>query len=78
MKEFLYRLLGYDRARFIGTDGSMGLRKGRIYRIKHLEPLFFSDGYFWIQIGLLGGNCSYGSYKKFRENWSFNLLPEIQ
>lgn len=76
IKEFLYRLLGYEKARFIGTDGSMGLHKGKIYRIKHLQPLFFGDGYFWIQIGLLGSSCPYGSYKKFKENWSFDLLSQ--
>lgn len=59
-------------ARFIGRDGSMGLRHGRYYEItiygKPDEDLIFVewigyDGFLW--------KCPYGSIEALMQNWLF-------
>lgn len=54
--------------RFIGEDGSMGLRKGKIYECS----VYTAGGYFWIRwdnCGLNNPSCPYKSFKKLFENW---------
>lgn len=53
---------------FVGTDGSMGLRKGRTYNIR----LFVDNGYIWAEWVDTYGNvrqCPYSSLSSFCANW---------
>lgn len=50
--------------RFIGADGSMGLRKNRVYRVE----VYSRKNHICVKWGL-GLGCPYSSYKTFAENW---------
>ena len=54
----------YDREmRFIGADGSLGFKHGKIYKVS-IED----DGkYVWIYTK--DNRCPYSSMKKLRDNW---------
>ena len=49
--------------RFIGTDGSMGLRKGHVYKVK----IFTRYGYIYVDWGSRA--CPYSSISSFLRNW---------
>ena len=51
------------KARFVGSDGSMGFRKGKVYDVR----LFTTDNYVWVQYR--GVTCPYSSFSKLLENW---------
>lgn len=59
--------LGKIRLRFIGTDGSMGLKRGRIY----LASVYTMRGYICVTWGENNPNkvCPYSSLKTLCENW---------
>lgn len=52
--------------RFIGEDGSMGLRKGKIYNCSVVAA---SDYYIWVSWNMDSPSCPYKSFKKLFENW---------
>lgn len=59
---------------FIGTDGSMGLTKGREYNLEPIkQPLFGERAPLWVEIvgpsipqGMI---CPYSSFETFFQNW---------
>lgn len=51
--------------RFIGRDGSMGLRKNETY----LCSIFSSDGYIYVAWRDGKSACPYWSIKSLGENW---------
>lgn len=51
--------------RFIGEDGSMGLRKGKIYNCSVVT----NDYCIWVSWDLNSPSCPYKSFKKLFENW---------
>lgn len=54
--------------RFIGEDGSMGLRKGKIYDC----DVYAVEGCVWVRWNDCGSNnpaCPYRSFKSLFENW---------
>lgn len=55
------------KLRFIGTDGSMGLRHGEIYKVQ----IFSSGEYIVVKIfrGKEPYGCPYSSLAKLCENW---------
>lgn len=56
------------KLRFIGIDGSMGLRHGNIYKVS----LSSNDKYIiaFIERNYLNGfSCPYGSPQAFAKNW---------
>lgn len=55
------------KLRFIGTDGSMGLKRGRIY----LASVYTTCGYIWVAWGENNPNkvYPYSSLKTLCENW---------
>lgn len=63
------------KLRFIGEDGSMGLRYGRIYicRIGTSMELLSMNECIWVEFdtGTSRGvrRCPYSSIKKLLENW---------
>lgn len=60
--------LGAIRARFIGEDGSMGLKKGGTY----LVLIYTMHGHVCVSWSLTGNPnkvCPYSSLKKLCENW---------
>lgn len=54
--------------RFIGEDGSMGLRKGKVYNCS-VEASGFLVWITWDNKGLVNSPCPYNSFKKLFENW---------
>lgn len=54
--------------RFIGEDGSMGLRKGKVYKcsIRTFGSLFWVT---WDDNDPINATCPYSSFKKLFENW---------
>lgn len=50
---------------FIGTDGSMGLRKGKTYRV---EIKTYKNSSL-IYVDWDGGRCPYSSPAAFAKNW---------
>lgn len=52
--------------RFIGRDGSMGLRKGKVYQVS----IRTFNGFIWVYWG--DQACPYSSFKKLLENWKEN------
>jgi len=63
---------------FIGTDGSMGLRKGYIYNVKVIKGPFFERYPIWVEIAnsliTTQTKCPYDSFEAFFRNWY--ILPE--
>lgn len=60
---------GYIKARFIGTNGSMGLKKNQEYKIQ-IETS--TNGYIHVSwFDVLGREhlCPYTSVQTFKENW---------
>lgn len=58
------------KARFIGEDGSMGLKHGNVYEI----VLFDCGGqpvvsWKYTKMSKFGMSCPYGDFKKLAENW---------
>jgi hypothetical protein len=51
------------KLRFIGTDGSMGLRKGRIYNVTIYDKLNH------IVVAWSNGLCPYNSPQTLAKNW---------
>lgn len=51
------------KLRFIGKDGSMGLRHGAIYSVM----VYGSKEFIWVEWN--EGACPYSSPKGFAENW---------
>lgn len=60
----------FKKYTFIGTDGSLGLEKGKSYYI-HVMHYFLSGKILaWIKINETRIiTCPYSSNKKFKENW---------
>jgi len=62
---------------FIGTNGSMGLRKGYTYDIKVIKGPFFERYPIWIEISnsliTTQTKCPYDSFEAFFRNWY--ILP---
>ena len=60
------------KLRFIGTDGSMGLRCGQEYAVDITSPFTFSGAYIRVRV-FLGENkvidCPYSSPQSFAKNW---------
>ena len=57
-------------AKFIGADGSLGLKHGQEYKIRAIS----SQYPIMIYILVSPGNtipCGYSSLEKFLENWTF-------
>lgn len=52
-------------AKFIGEDGSMGLRKGKLYNVS----VYTMDNYIWVDWGM--NRCPYSSFGKLEENWEW-------
>ena len=50
--------------KFIGQDGSMGLRRGEIYKVK----ITSNKRYMWVNIGMWW-SCPYSSPQTLAENW---------
>lgn len=50
--------------KFIGEDGSMGLRHGQTYKVK----TFYKNGYLYVKWGLFR-MCPYESMKSLYKNW---------
>lgn len=59
--------LGRIKVRFIGEDGSMGLKRGRVY----LVLIFTMHGYIIVSWGDDNPNkiCPYSSIETLCENW---------
>ena len=61
--------LGLIKARFIGEDGSMGLKKGRVYLIR----LYTLNGHICVSWTPSSEHpnkvCPYSSLKTLCENW---------
>ena len=59
--------LGRIKARFIGEDGSMGLKRGRVY----LVLIFTMHGYIIVSWGDDNPSkvCPYSQLKTLCENW---------
>lgn len=55
-KEYMY-------LKFIGEDGSMGLRNGINYKVK----ITSDDAFIWVHWN--GGECPYLSPQSFAANW---------
>lgn len=58
--------------RFIGADGSMGLKHGETYWVDITTPFTFSGPYLRVRIYLGGNNvvdCPYSSPQSFAKNW---------
>ena len=51
--------------KFIGEDGSMGLRCGQIYKVK----AFYQGAYVYVSWGLFR-MCPYESIKSLYKNWA--------
>lgn len=54
--------------RFIGEDGSMGLRKGKVYSCSVATQGYYV-GIVWFDGGVNNASCFYHSFKKLFENW---------
>lgn len=55
--------------KFIGEDGSMGLKHGKTYSVR-VET---HDGYIWVIWGFIGmyyKSCPHSSPQTFTENWA--------
>lgn len=59
--------------RFIGTDGSMGLVTGKLYRAElQTRGRTGGEGYLWARVYDCGKylvDCPYSSIKAFTQNW---------
>lgn len=55
------------RAKFIGTDGSMGFRNGRHYWI-NIEEEEQGSKWVWVKT-FFGRSCPYASMKLLQQNW---------
>lgn len=58
-------------AKFTGTHGSMGYRKGHLYKLL-VETKYFGHSIYVIPVGrqLWGPqSCPYANMQKFLENW---------
>lgn len=49
--------------KFIGKDGSMGLKQGGIYDCR----LKYHDGFYWVYWNI--GRCPYETMKSLERNW---------
>ena len=64
------------KARFIGQDGSMGLKNGTVYNLQAKTPNIMPKQ---APIEIIINNdfydviCPYGSLEKLFENWEFNV-----
>ena len=58
------------RAKFIGTDGSMGIKAGEIFNIKAL-PSGIAPILVEIRQGYRIWLCPYNSFESLFENWEF-------
>lgn len=54
--------------RFIGQDGSMGLKRGTVYIVKVMT--ISAEGTLRAEILRIGFRCPYSSWATFRQNWS--------
>lgn len=52
-------------AKFIGEDGSMGLRKGKLSSVS----IYTASNYIWVDWG--ANRCPYSSLEKLKENWEW-------
>lgn len=68
-KEETVMRLGLIKARFIGEDGSMGLKRGRVYLIQ----LYTLNGHICVSWTTSSGRqnkvCPYSSLKTLCANW---------
>jgi hypothetical protein len=57
------------KLRFIGTNGSMGLKHGKIYNVE--IDASFGGKWIWVYWNdfIISRACQYSSLKKFAENW---------
>lgn len=53
-----------EYATFIGEDGSMGLRHGKIYKVK----VFYKEPYIYVKWGFFR-KCPYESINSLYKNW---------
>lgn len=61
------------KMKFIGTDGSMGLRKGYVYNVKAIKGPLFQRYNLWVEIEnsliTTQTRCPYDSFEAFFKNW---------
>lgn len=56
------------KAKFIGEDGSLGYKKGKVYELNFTT--FLNTTTVRISINHIQGICDYSSFEKFLENWT--------
>lgn len=59
------------KAKFIGTDGSMGFNKGAVYEIETYvsSQWLRSDGYLWVKDKKSHLKCPYSRLETMLLNW---------
>ena len=55
--------------RYIGEDGSMGLRKGAVYKCGIMDQKIDGKVYICVYWTRGADYCPYSSFKKMFENW---------
>lgn len=78
MREILYKLFRYHRAKYIGPDGLIGLKRGSFYRINVKEYSSWEslEREIIVQFGFFGPRARYDSYKMIQEHWEFIIVNE--
>ena len=56
-------MIEYGEFEFIGTDGSLGFKKGEVYKLQ------VSTDERYVKIVFVGVKCIYSSVRNFMKNW---------